>query len=115
MESGCVKNPLFEISRSATDSHSLAEIETCYAQRVTSIPAFIGWVVQKRYFQFNQSDNDCCFIGSFALSDFSEIQLPTVFHMVECNGTEDNVTECLMSAGDGGCQDRNDASVICQG
>lgn len=54
-------------------------------------------------------------LGSFAISDFTDFTLPTHFHMAECNGTEENITSCQISSGDGGCQERNDASVICQG
>ena len=46
---------------------------------------------------------------------FTENTLLTLFHTVECNGTEESLFDCQSNEGDGGCSGRQDASVICQG
>ena len=54
--------------------------------------------------------------GSLAiLNQYTEYGLLPVLNAVHCNGTEGNIFDCESNEGDGRCQQRQDASVICQG
>ena len=54
--------------------------------------------------------------GSLAiLNQYPEYSLLPILKAVCCNGTERNIFDCQSNQGDGRCQQRQDASVICQG
>ena len=48
-------------------------------------------------------------------SDFSDDKLNTRLFGVNCNGTENFITECQNSINDRVCGQHSDAQVICQG
>ena len=58
-------------------------------------------------------------VGAIALSGLTvfggDSRQLTLFHNVECNGTEESIFDCRRREGAGGCQQRQDASVVCQG